>query len=110
MLLTTETKKELFKKFGKSEKNTGSTEGQVAVFTHRINHLTDHLKSHKKDFVTQRSLLKLVGQRKSLLNYLKNKDIERYRNVIKELDLRKQCIDECSTKRQLDFPIAFWLY
>ena len=65
MLLTTETKKELFKKFGKSEKNTGSTEGQVAVFTHRINHLTDHLKSHKKDFVTQRSLLKLVGQRKS---------------------------------------------
>ncbi len=89
MLLTTETKKELFKKFGKSEKNTGSTEGQVAVFTHRINHLTDHLKAHKKDFVTQRSLLKLVGQRKSLLNYLKNKDIERYRAVIKELDLRK---------------------
>jgi small subunit ribosomal protein S15 len=89
MLLTTEAKKELFKKFGKSEKNTGSTEGQVAVFTHRINHLTDHLKAHKKDFVTQRSLLKLVGQRKSLLNYLKNKDIERYRAVIKELDLRK---------------------
>ena len=89
MILTIEKKKELFKKFGKSETNTGSSEGQVAVFTHRINHLTDHLKTHKKDFVTQRSLLKLVGQRKSLLNYLKNNDIERYRAVIKELELRK---------------------
>ncbi len=89
MILTSEKKRELFKKFGKSEKNTGSTEGQVAVFTHRINHLTEHLKVNKKDFVTQRSLLKLVGQRKSLLNYLKNNDITRYRAVIKELDLRK---------------------
>ena len=89
MILTSEKKRELFKKFGKSEKNTGSTEGQVAVFTHRINHLTEHLKVNKKDLVTQRSLLKLVGQRKSLLNYLKNNDITRYRAVIKELDLRK---------------------
>lgn len=89
MILTSEAKKKIFKKFGKSEKNTGSPEGQVAVFTHRITHLTDHLKTNRKDFVSQRSLQILVGKRKSLLNYLKNKDIERYRAVIKELDLRK---------------------
>ncbi|MFM7022007.1 MAG: 30S ribosomal protein S15 [Flavobacteriales bacterium] len=89
MILTIDDKKKIFKKFGKSEKNTGSPEGQVALFTHRISHLTDHLKSNKKDFVSQRSLQILVGKRKSLLNYLKNKDIERYRAVIKELDLRK---------------------
>ncbi len=89
MILTSVEKKGLFKKFGKSETNTGSTEGQVAVFTHRIAHLTGHLKTNRKDFVSQRSLQILVGKRKSLLNYLKNKDIERYRAVIKELDLRK---------------------
>jgi len=89
MILTSEAKKKIFKKFGKTETNTGSPEGQVAVFTHRISHLTDHLKTNRKDFVSQRSLQILVGKRKSLLNYLKNKDIERYRAVIKELDLRK---------------------
>ena len=89
MILTSEAKKVIFKKFGKSEKDTGSTEAQVAVFTHRISHLTDHLKANRKDFVTQRSLQLLVGKRKSLLTYLKAKDIERYRAVITALELRK---------------------
>ena len=89
MQLTTEIKKEFFKKFGKSEKNTGSTEGQIALFTHRINHLTLHLKKNKKDFATERTLIILVGKRRRLLNYLKNKNIEKYREIIKELKLRK---------------------
>jgi small subunit ribosomal protein S15 len=89
MYLTSEIKQEIFKKHGKSEKDTGSSEGQVALFTHRINHLTEHLKRNKKDFNTERSLVLLVGKRKSLLNYLKNNDIERYRAIIKELNLRK---------------------
>jgi len=89
MQLTTEIKKEFFKKFGKSEKNTGSTEGQIALFTHRINHLTLHLKKNKKDFATERTLIILVGKRRRLLNYLKNKNIEKYREMIKELKLRK---------------------
>ncbi len=89
MYLTSEVKKEIFKKHGKSEADTGSAEGQVALFTYRINHLTNHLKQNKKDKNTQRSLLKLVGKRKSLLDYLKNKDINRYRAIIAELGLRK---------------------
>lgn len=89
MYLTTEIKKDIFKKHGKSEKDTGSTEGQIALFSHRINHLTNHLESNKKDFGTQRSLLNLVGKRRSLLDYLKKNDIERYRAVVKKLDLRK---------------------
>ena len=89
MVLTTETKKEIFKKHGGSEKNTGSTEGQIAMFTHRIDHLTSHLQSNKKDFVTQRSLLNLVGKRRALLDYLKMKDINKYRNLIKLLEIRK---------------------
>ena len=89
MYLTAEKKKELFKKFGKSENNTGSSEGQIALFTERINHLTQHLKSNKKDFGTQRALLKLVGKRRRLLDYLKERDIERYRSILKELKLRK---------------------
>jgi small subunit ribosomal protein S15 len=89
MYLTTEIKQEIFKKHGKSEKDTGSEEGQVALFTFRINHLTEHLKRNKKDFNTERSLILLVGKRKALLNYLKNNDIERYRAIIKELNLRK---------------------
>lgn len=89
MYLTSEIKQEIFKKHGKSEKDTGSAEGQVALFTHRINHLTEHLKRNKKDFNTERSLVLLVGKRKALLNYLKNNDIERYRAIIKELNLRK---------------------
>lgn len=89
MYLTTETKKEIFKKHGKSDTNTGSTEGQIALFTFRISHLTEHLRSNKKDFNTEKSLVNLVGKRKKLLNYLKANDIERYRAIIKELDIRK---------------------
>ena len=89
MYLTKETKTEIFKKFGGSETNTGSTEGQIALFTHRINHLTKHLKGNQKDFNTERSLVKLVGKRRSLLDYLKKKDIEKYRSLIKELNIRK---------------------
>lgn len=89
MHLTTESKKEIFKKYGKSETDTGSPEGQVALFTHRIKHLTGHLKSNKKDLFTRRSLVRLVGKRRRLLDYLKQTDIERYRAIIKELGLRK---------------------
>jgi len=89
MYLTKVTKEEIFKKHGKDAKNTGSTEGQIALFTHRINHLTDHLKQNRKDFNTERSLVKLVGKRRSLLDYLIKKDILRYRAIVKELGLRK---------------------
>jgi len=91
MQLTVQTKKELFKKHGskKSDKDTGSPESQIALFTTRINHLTEHLKDNKKDFGTQTGLLNLVGKRKRLLNYLQNTDIERYRAILAELDLRK---------------------
>ena len=89
MYLTSKAKEEIFKDNGISEKDSGSAEGQVALFTARINHLTKHLKKNKKDFNTERSLLKMVGKRKSLLNYLKNKDIKRYRAIIKKLSLRK---------------------
>jgi len=89
MYLTTEKKQEIFKKHGKVATNTGSTEGQIALFSYRINHLTEHLKQNKKDFGTQRALIGLVGKRRSLLDYLKRKDIERYRAIIKELNLRK---------------------
>ena len=89
MYLSTEKKQELFTKHGKSEKDTGSAEGQIALFTFRINHLTEHLKDNKKDHSTRRSLIKLVGKRRSLLDYLIKKDIERYRAIIKKLNLRK---------------------
>ena len=89
MYLTTEKKKEIFAKHGKSEKDTGSSEGQIALFTHRINHLTNHLKNNRHDFNTQRSLVKLVGKRRDLLNYLIKTDIIRYRAIVKELGLRK---------------------
>jgi small subunit ribosomal protein S15 len=89
MYLSKEKKAEIFKQHGGSETNTGSAEGQIALFTHRINHLTTHLKRNQKDFNTERSLVRLVGKRRSLLDYLKNKDIERYRAIIKELGIRK---------------------
>jgi len=89
MYLTAEKKKELFKKYGKSENDSGSSEAQVALFTQRINHLTQHLKTNKKDYSTQRALLKMVGKRRRLLDYLKDRDIQRYRSIIKELKLRK---------------------
>jgi small subunit ribosomal protein S15 len=89
MYLTTDTKREIFKEFGKSEFDTGTVEGQVALFTFRIKHLTEHLKENRKDFATERSLVLLVGKRRKLLAYLQRKDINRYREVIKQLGLRK---------------------
>ena len=89
MYLSKEVKADIFKKHGGNAENTGSTEGQVALFTHRINHLTGHLKNNRKDFNTERSLVRLVGKRRSLLDYLKKKDIVRYRELIKELNIRK---------------------
>jgi len=89
MYLTAEIKKEIFKSHGKSETNTGAPESQIALFTHRINHLTEHLKTSRKDFGTQRALLRLVGKRRRVLDYLRTRDIERYRSILKELNLRK---------------------
>ena len=89
MYLTKKIREDIFKDNGSSEKDTGSTEGQIALFTTKINHLTKHLKDNKKDFNTERSLLKMVGKRKSLLSYLKNKDINKYSSSIKKLSLRK---------------------
>ncbi len=82
-------KKEVIAKFGRKENDTGSPEVQVALLTERINHLTEHLKLHSKDHHSRRGLLKMVGQRKGLLNYIKNKDVVKYRELIKELGLRK---------------------
>jgi small subunit ribosomal protein S15 len=89
MYLTTIKKKIFFKDYGKSEFDTGSSEGQIALFTYRIKHLTEHLKINKKDKNTQRSLILLVNKRRKLLNYLKRNEIERYRTIIKKLKLRK---------------------
>lgn len=89
MYLTSETKTELFAKYGKDAKDTGSAESQIALFTFRIKHLTEHLKQNKKDFGTERALTRLVGKRRRLLDYLKARDIERYRAIIKELGIRK---------------------
>ena len=89
MYLTTDKKKEFFTEFGKSEYDTGSAEGQIALFTFRIQHLTGHLKSNKKDKVTERSLVQLVGKRRRLLDYLKANEIERYRAILKKLNIRK---------------------
>jgi len=89
MYLTKEKKAEIFVEHGKTATNTGSAEGQIALFTFRINHLTGHLKKNHKDFNTERSLVKLVGKRRSLLDYLIKKDILRYRAIVKELGLRK---------------------
>ena len=87
--LTSDKKQEIFGKYGKSNTDTGSAESQVALFSYRIAHLTNHLKENKKDYSTQRSLLRLVGKRRKLLDYLKANDIERYRSILKELNLRK---------------------
>jgi len=89
MYLDKKAKEKLFKKHGKSAQDTGSTEGQIALFTERINHLTEHLKKNRKDYNTERSLVKLVGKRRALLDYLTKKDILRYRAIVKELGLRK---------------------
>lgn len=89
MYLSAEKKTEIFTEFGQSATDTGSAEGQIALFTFRIKHLTDHLKENKKDLATMRALVRLVGKRRKLLDYLKSKDIERYREIIKRLGIRK---------------------
>ena len=88
-MITQEKKSEIIKQFQTKEGDTGSPEVQIAVLTFRINDLNEHLKIHKKDHHSRRGLLKMVGQRRNLLNYLKNKDIERYRTLIADLGLRK---------------------
>ncbi len=87
--LASEKKQEIFGQYGKSNTDTGSAESQIALFSYRIAHLTNHLRSNKKDYGTQRALLRLVGKRRRLLDYLKEKDIERYRAIVKALNLRK---------------------
>lgn len=82
-------KQEIIAKFGRKEGDTGSPEVQIALLTARINHLTEHLKTHKKDHHSRRGLLQMVGQRRGLLDYLKANDLEKYRQIIVELDLRK---------------------
>lgn len=89
MYIDSEIKKEIFAKHGGSETNTGSAEAQIALFSFRISNLTEHLKKNRKDYGTQRALQLLVGKRRSLLDYLKAKDIERYRAIVKELGLRR---------------------
>ena len=83
------TNQEIIKEYGKSDTDTGSTEVQVALLSNRIDHLTDHLKTHRKDHHTRRGLLKLVGKRKRLLQYLQNQDVQRYRDIIDKLGLRR---------------------
>jgi small subunit ribosomal protein S15 len=89
MYLDSTKKEEIFGKYGKSQTDTGSAESQIALFTYRINHLTEHLKINKKDYHTERSLKMLVGKRRRLLDYLIKVDISRYRKIIKELGIRK---------------------
>ncbi len=89
MALTKEQKSDIVTEFKRSKNDTGSVEVQVALLTERINKLTEHMKEHKHDFHTNRGLLKLVGKRKSLLDYLKREDVQRYRELIKKLNLRK---------------------
>lgn len=89
MAITKERKEELVEKYGGSKDNTGSTEAQIAIFTERINDLTEHLKDNSQDHASRRGLLKLVGKRRDLLNYLKKKDIEKYRELIDDLGIRK---------------------
>lgn len=89
MSITTEKKQEIFKKYGASQEDTGSPESQIALFTARINDLTDHLKEHPMDHASRRGLLKLVGKRRRLLNYMMKQDIEKYRELIQDLGIRK---------------------
>ena len=89
MYLSSEKKAEIFAKYGNDANDTGSTDGQIALFTYRINHLTEHLKRNRHDYNTERSLVKLVGKRRSLLDYRKKKDIVRYRSLIADLGIRK---------------------
>lgn len=88
-MMKKETKQEIIKKYQRDEKDTGSSEVQIALLTERITELTEHLKTHPKDNHSRRGLLKMIGQRRNLLNYLSNKDVQRYRDIVKKLGLRK---------------------
>ncbi len=88
-MLTPELKQQLIETYRVHENDTGSPEVQIAILTERINYLTEHLKEHKKDHHSRRGLLKMVGQRRGLLNYLRDNDIERYRTILEKLNLRK---------------------
>ncbi|EGL81936.1 ribosomal protein S15 [Caldalkalibacillus thermarum TA2.A1] len=89
MALTQERKREIIEEFKVHENDTGSPEVQIAILTEKINYLNEHLRKHKKDHHSRRGLLKMVGQRRNMLNYLRKKDIQRYRNLIKKLGLRR---------------------
>jgi len=89
MALSTDRKAEIIGKFKRGEQDTGSPEVQIALLSKRINYLTDHFRTHRKDFHSRRGLLKLVGRRRRLLDYVKGKDVERYRTIIAELNIRK---------------------
>lgn len=89
MYLDQAKKQEIFGKYGKGNNDTGSAESQIALFSYRISHLTEHLKKNHKDFVTARSLTQLVGKRRALLNYLYDRDVNRYRAIVKALGLRR---------------------
>ena len=89
MYLDAAKKQEIFGKYGKSNTDTGSPEAQIALFSYRISHLTEHMKLNRKDYSTERALTTLVGKRRALLNYLKELDIERYRAIIAKLNIRK---------------------
>lgn len=89
MYLTTVEKNKLFSKYGTSTQDTGNIKSQIAIFTYRIKYLSDYLKDHKKDFNTERSLIKIVGKRRKLLRYLKKKNLNEYKEIIKNLSIRK---------------------
>lgn len=89
MSLTAEKKREISARFGKGENDTGSTEVQIALLTERINHLTEHMREHKKDHHSRRGLLMLIGKRRGLLEYLRRKDSARYRKIIEKLGIRR---------------------
>ena len=88
-MLTPESKQQIIEKYRLHDSDTGSPEVQIAILTERINYLTEHLKEHKKDHHSRRGLLKMVGQRRGLLNYLRDNDIARYRTILEKLNLRK---------------------
>ena len=89
MPLSTDRKTDLIGQFKRSDTDTGSPEVQIALLSYRINHLTNHFRTHKQDFHSRRGLLKMVGRRRRLLDYLRDRDVDRYRNIISELNIRK---------------------
>src|SRR3954462_15850768 len=105
MTLTAERKRELTERFGKSTEDTGSTEVQIAMLTDRINHLTEHMLTYRKDHHSRRGLLMLVGKRRRFLNYLQRNDLEGYRQLIKDLGLRRLCSKPGHPHRTSRFPI-----